>query len=85
MNYDADDVDRERKFRARLRGARSDLRLTQVKLATLAGLNPQVVAHYESGYRFPSVHSLIRLASALGVTLDYLLGLTDHEPARSLL
>ena len=32
------------------------------------------VSHFETGHRFPNAESLRRLADALGVSADYLLG-----------
>ncbi len=35
---------------------------------------PISVSHFETGHRFPNAESLRRLADALGVSTDYLLG-----------
>lgn len=57
-----------------LRKARETKGLTQAELAQRAGLQPSAVAHFESGRRSPSLDNLRRLADALSVNLDYLLG-----------
>lgn len=43
---------------------------------------PSSIAHFESGSRKPSFDTLRRLANALEVTTDYLLGRVD-EPGRA--
>jgi transcriptional regulator with XRE-family HTH domain len=62
-------------FRERLKTAREELRKwSQSELAGRAGLPPSSIAHFESGSRKPSFDTLRRLANALEVTTDYLLG-----------
>jgi transcriptional regulator with XRE-family HTH domain len=71
------------KFSDRLRHSREALRrLSQSELAERAGLQPSAVSHFETGRRSPSFDNLRRLADALDVTTDYLLGRTD-EPKGS--
>ena len=43
-------------------------------MAKRAGLPPSSIAHFETGSRKPSFDTLRRLATALEVTTDYLLG-----------
>jgi transcriptional regulator with XRE-family HTH domain len=67
-------------FAKRLRDARERLRgLTQTQLAEKTGLPATTISHFESpeGTRKPSFDNLRRLAKELGVTTDYLLGLSD--------
>ncbi|QHO73935.1 XRE family transcriptional regulator [Bradyrhizobium sp. CCBAU 051011] len=61
-------------FKERLKAARDLRRLNQTDLASKAGLPPSSVSHFESGARKPSFENLKRLAIALDVTTDYLLG-----------
>lgn len=68
-------------FQQRLQAARELRRLTQSQLASSAGLPPSSVSHFESGSRKPSFDNLKRLASALAVTTDYLLGRADDPDA----
>ena len=71
-------------FRARLRKARSELRgLSQVELAKIAGLPSSSIAHFEGGTRKPSFDNLHKLATALNVTTDYLLGRVSHPDMAS--
>lgn len=46
-------------------------------MAEKAGMPPSSIAHFESGSRKPSFDTLRRLANALEVTTDYLLGRAD--------
>ncbi len=48
--------------------------LTQAELGARAGLAAAAVSHFETGNRTPSVDSLVKLAEALEVSVDVLLG-----------
>lgn len=61
-------------FRDRLKQAREEQHLTQAELAEKTGLPPSSISHFENGPRKPSFDNLRRLAAALNVTTDYLLG-----------
>jgi transcriptional regulator with XRE-family HTH domain len=54
--------------------ARKSRGLSQSELATLTGLKPSAVSHFETARRMPTVHNLLRLACALNVSLDALFG-----------
>lgn len=69
-------------FAERLKAARLLRKWTQAELAARAELPPTSIAHFESGSRKPSFDTLRRLAGALDVTTDYLLGRSD-DPAIS--
>lgn len=64
-------------FRERLKAARELRELKQSELAERAKLPPSSIAHFEGGSRKPSFDTLRRLANALEVTTDYLLGRVD--------
>jgi transcriptional regulator with XRE-family HTH domain len=64
-------------FSERFKMARRRFRLTQEQLATKAHLPISTIAQFETGKRKPSFETLRRLAAALDITADYLLGLTD--------
>lgn len=65
-------------FKKRLKVAREQLRKwSQSELAGKAGMPPSSIAHFETGSRKPSFDTLRRLANALDVTTDYLLGRAD--------
>lgn len=66
-------------FQERLKTARETLRKwSQSQLAEAAQLPPSSVAHFETGTRKPSFDTLRRLANALEVSTDYLLGRVDR-------
>src|SRR3984893_7365410 len=64
-------------FKDRLKSARELRKLKQSELADRAKLPPSSIAHFETGTRKPSFDTLRRLANALEVTTDYLLGRVD--------
>ena len=62
-------------FQERLRSARDGLRrMSPAELERAAGLPPNSIARFEEGARKPSFDDLRKLAIALNVTTDYLLG-----------
>ena len=67
-------------FPGRLRAAREKRGLNQGELASRAGLQASAISHFETATRKPSFDNLRRLADALDVTTDYLLGrVTDSQ------
>jgi transcriptional regulator with XRE-family HTH domain len=64
-------------FPSRLKSARDLRGWNQAELAAKAGMPPSSIAHFEAGARKPSFDTLRRLATALSVTTDYLLGRVD--------
>ncbi len=64
-------------FPDRLKAAREKKGFTQSQLAERSGLQPSAVSHFEAGRRAPSFDNLKKLADALGVAIDYLLGRID--------
>lgn len=61
-------------FGIKLRKTREAKGLHQADLAEKAGLQPSAISHFESGRRAPSFDNLKRLADALSVNIDFLLG-----------
>jgi len=64
-------------FSARLNSLRRAKGLTQSQLGELAGISSAVVSKYETG-RTPPLDAAINIARALGVSLDYLCGLSNE-------
>ena len=62
----------------RIRDIRKERGLNQDQLAELASLNRVTIAKYESGRVEPGAHALSRIADALDVSADVLLGRTDE-------
>ena len=65
-------------FLERLRKTREHRGLSQRQLAGRTGLQASAVSHFETGARKPSFENLKKLADALDVTIDYLLGRTNE-------
>lgn len=70
----------EPRFAAALRAAREQKNMTQEDLAKLAELSSDILSRLERGVGAPVLDQLARLARALGVSTDRLLGL-DESPA----
>ena len=61
-------------FKQRLKIARENRNLSQEGLAQRSGLQPSAISHFETGSRSPSFDNLKKLADALEVSTDFLLG-----------
>jgi transcriptional regulator with XRE-family HTH domain len=70
-------------FAERLLTARALRGLTQVQLGARASLDATAISHFEREERGPSMNNLRRLALALDVTVDYLLGLSEVADGRT--
>lgn len=71
-------------FGRRLRDARETRRLSQTELAEKARIPVAMISHFETGVRGnASADNLVKLANALAVSIDYLMGRTDDVAPRS--
>ena len=61
-------------FATRLQEARKSRGWNQAELAQRADMQPSAIAHFEAGRRKPSFDNVRRLAKALEVSADYLMG-----------
>jgi transcriptional regulator with XRE-family HTH domain len=68
----------------RIAECRANLGWTQKTLADRAGISVTFLSELENGHRMPGTEIALRLADALGVTIDYLLRghLSPTGPAR---
>lgn len=64
-----------------VRALRNRRNLSQERLAKKMGVSRSMIALYESDTRLPSIPTLIELSRALGVTTDYLLGISSEKDA----
>jgi transcriptional regulator with XRE-family HTH domain len=62
----------------RIRNRRKTLGISQVTLAEQIGTNQAQISKYESGESVPPSDTLAELSRVLGVSADWLLGLTDE-------
>lgn len=60
-------------------GIQKVLKLTRQGLAEHLGVSPQQVSNYTTGKTIPDANCLREIAKYLGVSTDYLLGLTDTQ------
>ncbi|MBR3935024.1 MAG: helix-turn-helix transcriptional regulator [Oscillospiraceae bacterium] len=63
----------------RIRDLREDKDLSQKKLAEILNISQSTYSRYESGYLDVPSEVLIALSSFYGVSVDYILGLTDKN------
>ena len=75
-----DKRDRAGQFRARLAQGLSDRGLSQSELARVVGVDRSTISQLltSAGARLPNAQVVAECASALGVSADWLLGLTDR-------
>ncbi len=62
----------------RLRNLREDSDKTQSDLAEFLHMTQNAYSQYETGARTPSIECIIKISDFYGVSVDYLLGLTDN-------
>ena len=61
----------------RIKQLREEKNITQVRLSIELEVSQETVSAYEMGKYFPSAKSLMRLRNIFGVSIDYILGLSD--------
>ena len=71
----------EPEARARLRTARTEADLSVRELSRRVGISPSMLSQIENGRSEPSVATLYALVSALGISLDQILGGGLAQPA----
>jgi transcriptional regulator with XRE-family HTH domain len=62
----------------RIRDLRSDRGLTQVEIAKVLNIKQNTYCQYETGVLNYPLDLVIKLAEYYGVSIDYLVGLTDE-------
>lgn len=62
----------------RLKQCRKEKKLTQNEIAIICNITEKTYQNYELMRREPKLDILIRIADAYNVSLDYLVGRTDH-------
>ena len=68
-----------KEFGNRLRKTMIDKNMTGFELSQKLEVTPSMISNYISGRRFPGFYSLKKLALALDVSIDYLLGLSEEK------
>jgi len=67
----------ETTYGQRIRQVRQRLGISQRELADRVHVTKQNITQIERGYRQPKAERLVALATALGVSSDYILGLQE--------
>lgn len=70
------------KFNENLREARKKKRMTQKQVAEAIGVARSTYALYETGEREPTVEGVKKIAKALDVSGDFLIGITEPTQAQ---
>jgi len=65
-------------FPTRLKKARENYGYTQMELADELNIGRSTLANYEKGFREPDFETLAMIANRLGVTSDWLIGLSPN-------
>lgn len=66
-------------FGKRLKELRKQKNLTQAQLGAQIGVKNSIISFYEVGDRIPSPEIIVKLASVLHVSSDYLLGIESGD------
>lgn len=68
------------KFNEQLRAVLKQKGMTQKLLAEKAGITESAISHYLAGDRFPRSRTIARIAGALNISVDTLLGTKQDTP-----
>ncbi len=66
-------------FKERVKNLRKEKRFTQREMGEQLGITMRAYQSYEQGTRYPDFPGLIRLADFFDVSIDYLVGRSDHR------
>ncbi|SKC61798.1 helix-turn-helix domain-containing protein [Maledivibacter halophilus] len=66
-------------FQSRLRQLRKEMNMTQEELAQKLNITKANISKYETGRIQPNIETLTFLSNFFNVSIDYLLGRTDHR------
>ena len=69
----------EKKMVNRIRDLREERGLRQSDLARETGIDQRTISNYETGKSNPDSYALVKLADFFNVSIDYLVGRTNHD------
>lgn len=61
----------------RIRELREEKNITQVRLSIELGVSQETISAYEMNKHYPSIKALLKLKDIFGVSIDYIMGLSD--------
>lgn len=61
----------------RIKELREEKHITQVRLSIELEVSQETISAYEKGKYYPSVKSLLKLSEIFGVSIDYIMGLSN--------
>lgn len=70
-------------FADRLKRTRLDLNIKQNELAEKSGISATTISAYENGLKIPSLENAVKLATTLGVSLDWLCGIDNQATSQN--
>lgn len=73
------DNDHRKIFATRLRDAMFDRDLKQIDIARYSGVEQTAISRFLRAENSPSISNLIKVSEYLGVSIDYLLGVSDNK------
>ena len=73
------------KFQERLSLCMHQKKLSGAELAVMSDVSAATISRYLNGQRCPTVENLSRIAAALNITTDYLLGLSNIPDSKKLI
>ena len=65
-------------LKQRLKELRLEKNMTQADVARMMNMSKMAVSHWEKGNSEPSIEQLKKLAKFFDVSIDYLVGYSDH-------
>lgn len=63
----------------RIKKLRKEKKITQIRLSIELEVSQETISAYEKGKYYPSAAMLIKLRDIFGVSIDYILGLSDTK------
>ncbi len=63
----------------RIRDLRKKHHMSQIRLSIELGVSQETISAYESGKHYPSYPSLVKLSEIFGVSIDFLMGLSEEK------
>lgn len=73
------DINKRKQIGTRINAALASANMKQKELAKAIGVTDNTISYFVSGSRVPNTEQIIEIAASLGVSTDYLLGVSDVQ------